>query len=284
MKPNHPVDRGVTWSIPQLDHLRFMRAQFVQHSFKPHAHAYYVLGIVEAGLQTFTYNPYIRKKELLTTAPGRLIIINPDEMHTGEAAIENGFTYRALYPTQLLMETIAQEFNLKASSIPRFAGGVADDHDLFRRFQTLHHMSERATDALQLEEGLTAFFVDLIRQYGRPAFTLHDYQSAHDAVTQVQDYLEAHYADPIALSDLSELVHISPYHLARLFRKQVGIPPHKYLENVRIRHAEHLLASGMPIAEVAFATGFSSQSHLTRTFKRFIGTTPGDYLKYSKIV
>jgi AraC-like DNA-binding protein len=284
MSQNLPVDCGVTWSIPQLDHLRFMRAQFVEHSFAPHAHDYYVLGIVEDGLQTFTYNPYIRKKELLTTTPGRLIIINPDELHTGEAAIENGFIYRALYPTQALMENIAQEFNLRSTPIPHFTGGVEDDPDLFRRIQRLHHMSEQPTDRLQLEEGLTRFFVDLIRRYARPSFTLHDYQSAHKAVKQVQDYLEAHYAEPIALSDLSAWVHISPYHLARLFRKQVGIPPHKYLENIRIGHAEQLLAVDMPIADVAYATGFSSQSHLTRTFKRFIGTTPGAYLKHSKIV
>lgn len=277
MTQAQPIDRGVTWSIPQLNTLRFMRAQYVQHSFKPHAHDYYVLGIVEAGLQTFTYNPSIRKKELLTTAPGRLIIINPDEIHTGEAAIKRGFSYRALYPSQTLMQTITSEFKLSSSTLPIFTGGIANDEMLFRRFQYLHQMSEHSVDTLALEEGLTHFFVDLIQRYAQQPLTLPTYQSAHQAVEQVRDYLEAHYTQAISLNDLSALVHISPFHLARIFRKQVGIPPHKYLENVRIRHAEHLLNSDMTIADVAYATGFSSQSHLTRTFKRFIGTTPGDY-------
>lgn len=281
---NQLIDRGITWTIPHHHNLRFMRAQYVQHAFKPHAHDYYVIGIVEAGLQTFTYNPFIRKKEYLTTSPGGLILINPDEMHTGEAAIRHGFTYRALYPTQALMQAIIKEFNLQTTTLPIFKGGITYDKQLFQQIQQLHRMSEGSHSWLALEEGLTQFFVHLIQRYSDPSPTLPTYQSAHQAVCQVRDYLEARYGDTITLSDLSALVHISPYHLARLFRKHIGIPPHQYLENVRIRHAEDLLLTELSIADVAYATGFSSQSHLTRTFKRFIGTTPGEFVKQSKIV
>ena len=48
---------------------------------------------------------------------------------------------------------------------------------------------------------------------------------------------------------------------------------------VRIRHAERLIAAGKPLAEVSAETGFSSQSHLTRHFKRLIGVTPGQYAR-----
>jgi len=274
-----PIDQGITWQFPQIYDLRFMRAQYVQHAFPPHAHDYFVFGIIERGVQSFTY-----QRERLVTLPGRLIVINPGEIHTGEAVNAAGFTYRALYPTAKMMAALAAEFSAKPSRMPEFSGGVANDAELFRWMQRLHHLSENAPTTLELEDGLTRFFVRLIQRYTHEKFTLKTYTTADRAVATVRDYLEAHYACNVRLGDLSQLVHISPYHLARLFQRQMGMPPHRYLENIRIRQVERLLLAGMPIADIAYQTGFSSQSHLTRTFKRFIGTTPGEFAKNSKIV
>ncbi len=279
MPQQQPVDQGITWQFPHLDDLRFMRAVYVQHAFKPHAHDYFVLGIIEDGVQSFTH-----ERERFITTPGKLIIINPGEIHTGEAAIKDGFVYRSLYPTADLMKRIAGEFKVKSNDLPHFPGGTVQDDRLFRWMRHLHHLSEYPASSLEIEERLTAFLVELINRYAVRQLILPEYQSAHQAVLQVRDYLEAHYDQNVTLSDLANLVYITPYHLARLFSQQIGIPPHKYLENVRIRHAERLLQAGISIADVAYATGFSSQSHLTRTFKRFIGTTPGEFLQQRKIV
>jgi len=273
------IDRGITWSLPQMDNLRFMRARYVQHSFKPHTHDYYVLGIIEAGLQTFDYG----RKQLMTK-PGNLILINPDELHTGESAIDDGFMYRALYPSRRLMASITQEFTVSTDSLPIFNGGITDDPQLHHWIQHIHRHSEHAQSQLEIEDQMRQFLVELVRRYAKPGYHLRTYHIAHQAIQTIRDYIEANFADTISLDDLSNLIHISPFHLARLFRKHVGMPPHKYLETVRIRHAEHLLLSDHSIADVAFLTGFSSQSHLTRTFKRFIGTTPGEYIKQRKIV
>jgi AraC-like DNA-binding protein len=55
--------------------------------------------------------------------------------------------------------------------------------------------------------------------------------------------------------------------------------PHRYLTYVRVKHAKILLSNGLPIREVAQATGFTDQSHLTRRFKGVVGVTPGQYLQ-----
>lgn len=71
---------------------------------------------------------------------------------------------------------------------------------------------------------------------------------------------------------------MSPYHLARLFLSTFGLPPHKYLEGLRVRRAQGVIAPRFPLADVALAAGFSSQSHLNRPFKRILGVTPAGYL------
>jgi AraC family transcriptional regulator len=63
--------------------------------------------------------------------------------------------------------------------------------------------------------------------------------------------------------------------VARQFRLSVGVPAHQYLLVMRIKLAQRLLpATSDPIAEIAFACGFSHQEHLTRLFGRWCGTTP----------
>ncbi|MEL6151876.1 MAG: AraC family transcriptional regulator [Chloroflexota bacterium] len=274
-----PVDRGIVWTLPQMHDLRFMRANYVRHSFKPHAHDYYVLGIIETGLQSFTH-----RKALHVTRPGRLIVINPGEVHTGEAAAENGFAYRASYPTVSLMHSILSEFHARGDRLPAFGSSLLHDEQLYTWFQQIHHRSEFPEETLVIDESLTGFLVTLVQRHSQNADFLPVYRSAPQAVAMACNYIEAYYATSISLDDLSKLVNISPYHFVRLFRRHMGMPPHKYLENVRIRHAERMLAAGTPIVDVAMMTGFSSQPHLTRTFKRFMGTTPGEFARQRKIV
>lgn len=80
------------------------------------------------------------------------------------------------------------------------------------------------------------------------------------------------------MSGLARVAGLSAFHLCRVFRDAVGMPPHAYQTQVRVRQAKSLLRAGMPAAQVAAAAGFSDQAHLTRHFKQIVGVTPGRYL------
>ena len=97
------------------------------------------------------------------------------------------------------------------------------------------------------------------------------------AVTMVRKYIKNNFSSDITLKDLSRVANLSEYYLIRVFKHQVGLSPHAYLLQTRIRGARILLASGHPIAQTAYETGFADQSHFTRHFKRFCGYTPGRY-------
>ncbi len=97
------------------------------------------------------------------------------------------------------------------------------------------------------------------------------------AVTQAVDFIHDNYAAGLSLSDIAAAVHLSPFHLSRIFKKATGVSPHQYLLQVRVNSARSLLAAGAgdrSLAEVAAAVGFADQSHLTRHFKRILGVTP----------
>lgn len=90
----------------------------------------------------------------------------------------------------------------------------------------------------------------------------------------IDDNLEA----GLRLQHLAELVGMSRYHFLRCFKRATGLSPLQYVLTRRVDRAQALLAEGHEsIAEIAYATGFSSQSHLNAIFKRHFGVTPGAY-------
>ncbi|HEY8924353.1 MAG TPA: helix-turn-helix transcriptional regulator, partial [Polyangia bacterium] len=93
-------------------------------------------------------------------------------------------------------------------------------------------------------------------------------------VVFVEDFL----GRDIGLVDMAAVAGYSPDHFARLFRQTFRVSPHQYLLARRIERAKTMLRDrSVPIAMIAIACGFSSQSHLNAVFKRHTGATPGQY-------
>lgn len=94
---------------------------------------------------------------------------------------------------------------------------------------------------------------------------------------RMRDYIEANLGEPIRLRELGTVAGLSEFHLQRAFSASYGVSPHGWLSRRRITQAKALLRGGTPIADIAAACGYSSQSHLTRAFKAAIGVTPAAY-------
>jgi len=95
---------------------------------------------------------------------------------------------------------------------------------------------------------------------------------------RVTQYIQENLQRELRLAELSALVHMSPYHFARLFKRTTGVPPHRFLVRRRMDEARALLAAGTaPIAEISRLVGFRTPSHFTTTFRRITGMTPSAY-------
>ncbi len=98
------------------------------------------------------------------------------------------------------------------------------------------------------------------------------------ALRRVQLFVDANLANNIHLRDLASRAALSPFHFARAFRTTAGVTPRAFVEQRRIDLAKRLITeSTQPLADVAVATGFGTQSRLTSIFKRQTGFTPGEY-------
>lgn len=98
------------------------------------------------------------------------------------------------------------------------------------------------------------------------------------SLERLSDYVDANIAKDISLGELASLLEMPVYSFARAFKASMGVPPYRFVLQRRVERAEVLLrTTDMTIAAIAFAVGFSSQSHLTTTFRRVTGVTPHAY-------
>jgi AraC-like DNA-binding protein len=92
------------------------------------------------------------------------------------------------------------------------------------------------------------------------------------------EFVEAHIEESIDLGRLAAVVHSSPFHFHRQFKRSTGLTPGKYIFQVRIKRAKALLSdSDLPLVEVAAQVGFTDQSHFTTAFRRSTSMTPRTY-------
>jgi AraC family transcriptional regulator len=130
---------------------------------------------------------------------------------------------------------------------------------------------------LYVESLTQALVIHLLRHYAEVAQIVRseDRSLTHIQLQQAIDYIHAHLDRDLSLSQIAQVINISPTYFASLFKRATGTSPHQYVIQQRVEQAKLMLSkTDMAIADIALQVGFSSQSHLTQQFKRLTGVTP----------
>ncbi len=252
-----------------------LRAHFEGHAYDPHWHDSYLVGVTEQGVQQFNC-----RRARHQSTPGKVFLLQPGDIHDGEAPTEDGFTYRMLYldPQWLERELSALFENAPPNSQLSFANTLTADPQLALAtslaFQTLHSgelkiVRQTALDGLLGR--LTSHLHWRIRYSEDPRLPL--------VAQKARDYLHANAHLDIGLDQLAAASGVDRFRLTRAFKAAYGLAPHAYLVQLRLSKARRMLASGSQPAAVAMELGFADQSHLGRWFVRAYGLTPATYRK-----
>jgi AraC-like DNA-binding protein len=255
--------------VPGVD---LLRARFVTHRYNRHAHETYTFALIEAGTEVFDYGGSV-----LRAGTGAVALLNPEVVHTGRAETAAGWAYRVLYPAAVVVAGVAADLGWRRGT-PSFPQTVVDDPGSARLLRAAHVAAEHG-DRLASSSLLRGALAGLLRAHSGPGLARAAGQprGSAAAVAAVCELLAERMADPPSLDDLAVRTGMSPFTLLRVFRGQTGLPPHAYLNQLRVRLARQLLDQGVPPAEVAATVGFTDQAHLTRHFKRVMGVPPGAY-------
>ncbi len=260
------------WHAPDIGDLELLKATYISHTFSRHTHQGYVVGMIERGVEVFYY-----RGETHAALPGDVVVINPDEVHTGHSGDKHGWTYRMLYPTVQTLKMVADAMADRPVDMPWFPRAVIKDRRLSLKIQQLHRLLEQSTSRLERQVNYYDVMGELIRTQAGNAPTVKKQGFERLAVKKARQLIDDTLAENISLESMSDHVGLSPFYFTRIFRQHTGLPPHAYRKQQRIQMAKQLLRTQMPISQVAAETGFSDQSHLTRQFKQIVGVTPGQY-------
>ena len=97
-------------------------------------------------------------------------------------------------------------------------------------------------------------------------------------LSEVVEYIHAHYSENITTDDLAKVVGLSTSQLNRKFKETLSDSPISYLLKIRIEKAtERLLKTDDSITEISFTCGFNNQTYFNRQFKKINGLSPRDY-------
>jgi AraC family transcriptional regulator len=190
-----------------------------------------------------------------------------------------------VYLPAMLFSRLAENFDLPkdpANSV-RYVAGIRDSVINSIVLSILSEMMAKSSvGAMYVETASLMLAAHIIRAYcdnGAPRLPAPG-PSELDRVRilPVLDFISAHLADKITLSELAKVAGLSTFHFAHMFTHALGVSPHRYVSRLRLENAmKEITAGKSPLSQIALNAGFTSQASFTRAFSRATGVTPGEY-------
>lgn len=256
------------WRPKDIAGFDFMSASCRAVNVDFHCHHGFTMSAVECGSLTVYFIGFS-----VILKPGEILLLGPDVPQAMEGSDTSGtckyrtLTHAGLNKNPELNRILMNERN-----------SICKIHDkrLWRDF--LGEMEEsEASEAGQISR-IEALSESLLTSLSRNVMWKFEVRSIY--VRTAKEYLENNYQEEIGIDELSHSMGLSARHFFRLFKYEMGMTPHHYLVQLKINKARRMICDGFPLLHVAHELGFADQSHFSKTFLKYTGTSP---VKYSLI-
>lgn len=238
-----------------------LHASFDDHAYPMHAHDDWTVLLIDSGAVAYDLE---RVHHL--ALPDAVTVLPPGVPHDGRSATRGrGFRKRVLYlesswlPTKVLSAAAAR---------PTF-----EDPEIVEAVRAIHQALREPAELLDAEHETLAFRERLLTRLNTAERQVFDAPLAR----RLRALLEDRALEVFTIADVAAELGAHPSHLTRSFTSTYGMPPHRYLISRRVDHARRLLVDGSRVADAAASAGFHDQAHLTRHFRRILGTTPSRF-------
>ncbi|MCE9672454.1 AraC family transcriptional regulator [Myxococcus stipitatus] len=261
-----------SWRPPGAPDVMISRVEGDTRLWVGHSTAY-VITVTSSGGFDFWY----RGRVWTQVAGPRLKLKEPGEVHRDER-VHAPVTAQSVAFSPTLVDTAAAGLGLERT--PRLREVLSHGGGRLEAMAgaLLATLGSRAPDPLELDTRVCETLDALLSEYARgPA--PRPPPPHPPAVLRARDFLHASYTRNVGLDVLAAAVGMDKFHLLRLFRARLGLPPHEYVTHLRVARARTLLAQGWSATDVAAEVGLCDQSQLNRHFRRIVGMTPGQFAR-----
>lgn len=274
-----------TFDPRQQMHRSFFELQYKRDSslkdVELHHHDFYELYFLISGDVTYTI-----ESRICRVLPGDILLISPGQLHQVNIRSEAEPYERFVL---WLSPEMVSNLSLNNCDLLRLfdhqnPGSVNQLRLSKRDRETTHHLLETLyAETLRDDYGAEIMRRSLVSQFlvqiGRLSLQentpLQDVSSQF--ITEVLDYINAHYQEALSLDHLAEHFFISKYHLSHEFNRQVGTSVYRYIQKKRLQVARQLLSQQYRPSHIATACGFCDYTAFYRAFKNEYGYSPREY-------
>src|SRR5262245_33044960 len=214
------------WRFESLRGLECLRATLHRHAFARHAHPTYVVAVGDGAGYGFSCDAGRR-----VAPPGSVVVLHPDETHDGYSVEPQPIAYRAFYPSAALL---ADALGDEAPPSFEFPRRVIDDRDPAARLRGAHDALAAEGASLRAESRLADALGVLVRRHASGAVRAPRAGAEREAVRRAKARLLERLDATVPLRELARDAGLSPFHFLRVFRAEVGLPPHAFVVRARL--------------------------------------------------
>lgn len=252
-----------------------------KHAVLPHTHEDFLeLYYVYSGEGRYMVNNHF-----YDVKEGDIVICNAGVLHGEDPSESRRSRSYSVAISNVCFLGLSENQLCDAETIPVISCGMLAPQvgELFHLIYLLSYDTKNLHETCNsLSLSLLLLTYEMILSRSRHA-VIRPRSSSSATADRVQQYLDAHYREPITLAVVSKSLHINPYYLSHVFKNEFGVPPMQYVMKRRIGEAQSLLTdSTASIGDIADHLGFSSICHLNTMFNKYVGMPPGKYRQSRK--
>ena len=268
---SEPDDRLEFVTAPELPGVEQFRVDAVSRLWRWHHETYTV-----SSPQLPVRVEWRYRTRLHRTEPATVALMEPGEVHVDVSKANRHERLRVLFLAPEVIDAAAREIGLPSGAV-HWRDGQVVRSDLHRELLRTHAALETDTTVLERQTRVAHVVERLLSECSDSGPRVQYAGAEPRAVARARSLLLERWRDKVSLDELVAAAGIGRFRLMRAFRATLGLPPHAYQIRVRVARAMAMIRTGVPLVEVAGATGFADQSHLARHFTRVVGVTPGRY-------
>jgi AraC family transcriptional regulator len=209
-------------------------------------------------------------------APTGMLVVSPSEVESATEWTSARENIVVSFEPGQLEQLAAHEFDKGLPELTPLPFRTVDQTAL-RIAQALQSELSRGerTNTLVVDALLTVFGVSILRRYVASRSISARVGLSSFKRRRLDDFIRSHLGQKLKVTDLAKLCDLSPSCFMRAFANSYGESPHQHILRLRLDMAEALLHTPeLSIAQIAYATGFSSQSHFTSAMRKHRRVTP----------